>query len=161
MAEEEEPQTEDLPEGESEEEPSAQDSVGGGEKSHISVPEAMFALLICLGVDLMEIFFSLVGIAWLLTPIDFGVSVLFIMLFAFKGGGSSRRLKKNIIKQTLSFFAELIPILEMLPIRTTVMIWIIYDWNKESDSEAGEGTKKGIDYYERRAAKFVGGRLGD
>jgi hypothetical protein len=128
------------------------------ERSKISVVEALFVLLICAGVDFMELTLSFTGIALLLSFVDFFVWILFTILFSMKGGGYNSIIKK-IILWTFANVLEIIPALEMLPIRTIVMFWIILSFNKEADVELTEKLDK-ISHYSKLAERFIEKRLG-
>ena len=156
MEEEEESQTQD-PAEEEDEELRAQDPVKGGGRSHVSVPEALFVLLICVGLDWMELTLSFTGIALLLSFLDFSVWILFTLLFALKGG-SYNSLVKKIVIWTLANILELVPLLEMLPIRTIVMVWVIWSWNHEVDTKLEEKLDQ-IARYEEKTAQFIGAYL--
>jgi|GEM_PF-3719499 hypothetical protein len=133
---------------------------GESKKSHISVVEAAIALITCSGVDFMELTLSFTGISLLLSIIDIFLWFLWTFLFALKGGSFDSRLKKIAI-WTVGNLLEFILILEMLPIRSVIMIWVIWSWNKEVDLEAGLERKSGrMDYWEKKAAAFVEKRFG-
>lgn len=160
MAEEEESQIPESADDEGGEEGlSAPDLVEGGRKAHISALEAVIALMLCAGVDWMELNLSFTGISLLLSSVDLGLYALFIILFALKGGGYSSAVKKAVFKITGGTIAELIPLLEMLPIRTIVMAWTILSWNKEVATQREEKTGKRPDW-ENKTAEAVEKYLG-
>ncbi|MDD5710580.1 MAG: hypothetical protein PHV43_00545 [Candidatus Colwellbacteria bacterium] len=145
-----EPQPEDSNE---EEALSAQNAEAEDDRSPISTPEALFAIAICLGVDLLEIVFNVAD--FLVSLADWAVAILFVILFALKGGWSGRWLKKWIG----STIAEQIPLISVLPIRTVIMIWIIWVWNNEVDIKLQKKVDKTTEWLvktERVVEKYLG-----
>jgi len=137
MAEEEESQIlESADDENSDEELSARDTEAGEDRSPISTLEALFAIVLCLSVDLLEIFFNVAD--FIVSIADWAVGILFVILFALKGGWSGRWLKKWIGQH----IAEQVPFISMLPIRTAVMIWIIWAWNHEIDIKVQRGVDR-------------------
>ena len=135
------------------------EEVEGRRRAHISALEAVIALLLCSGVDWMELTLSFTGISLLLSFVDFGLYALFIALFALKGGGYSSAAKKAVLKITGGTIAELIPLLEILPIRTVVMAWTILSWNKEVATRQEGKIGKRTDW-ENKTAEAVEEYLG-
>ncbi|MBU2101100.1 hypothetical protein KKH05_00010 [Patescibacteria group bacterium] len=127
-----------------------------GGHSKVSIAQALFIVFLCLGVDLLELFTSFTGLPLLLSFLDLFLFILIIALFAFKGGRlHGRMFKKRFIANAVAGLAEIIPIIEMLPIRTVIIIWSIWSWNKEVDQDVAK-TQDEIAKYAKMAEKVVG-----
>ena len=125
-----------------------------GTLSKVSVVEATFVLALSWGIDMMELTTSFVGVGLLLWFIDILFLILVVVLFAFKGGVFHGRIFRRQLYKLSATLLELIPIVEMLPIRTGVMIWTIWDWNRQVDLQEAED-KAEDDYLAKLAEKYT------
>lgn len=152
MEEEEEPLSEDPGDGDTGA-LSGHDPEADATRSTISTLEALFAIAVCVGVDLLEIVFNVAD--FLVSIADWAVGILFVILFAIKGGWSGRWLKKWIGQHV----AEQIPLISIFPIRTAVMVWIIWAWNNEIDiklQKRVDSTTKWMGKAEEAVGKYLG-----
>ncbi|MEX2054104.1 MAG: hypothetical protein WD883_00975 [Candidatus Colwellbacteria bacterium] len=123
------------------------------EDKNFSTLETVFALLLVAPLDFIEAGFGFTGLTTALTVADLGVTFTFAMWLMMKGNFGGTTLTKAVTKWVMANGAELIPFLEVLPIRTIVMIVIIRQINKgdgEEEKVGGGGAKKGAKAQDRK-----------
>lgn len=120
-----------------------------GDKS-FSTLETVFALLLVAPLDFVEAGLGFTGLTSLLSVADIGVTFIFAMWLMMKSDFGGTTLMKATTKWVAVNAVELIPFLEILPMRTVVMIVIIRQINKRGEDE--EEGNQGEEYEDEEGA---------
>ncbi|MDP3953309.1 MAG: hypothetical protein Q8P99_00595 [bacterium] len=120
-----------------------------GDKS-FSTLETVFALLLVAPLDFVEAGLGFTGLTSLLSVADRGVTFIFAMWLMLKSDFGGTTLMKATTKWVAVNAVELIPFLEILPMRTVVMIVIIRQINKRGEDE--EEGNQGEEYEDEEGA---------